>query len=381
MIDVRNKPLFLKEVPQDVSHFLEAPTPSGSYPYELDISQVTGNVQAIDSRMLFHMVGDTGSLRHSDFQQLVANELALQINNGSEKGAVPSFLFHLGDVVYNHGEVQEYPRQFFVPYEIYPAPIFALAGNHDADINPITERPYESLYAFRKVFCDTKPREIAFSGGSTRKSMIQPHVFWVLKTPLANFIALYSNIPKFGYIPEEQKSWFIDRLKEANKERPNKALIVCLHHAPYSADTNHGSSKNMIQFLETSFLEADVRPDIVFSGHVHNYQRFSKQYPDGTTVPFIVAGAGGYADLHRIAQTDDNLAEDDDPVFDGVQLENYCDDRYGFLKIAMEKTAGGLQLIGQYYTIPKNALQLKNWDTELFEQFRIPIIHRECSVQ
>ena len=34
--------------------------------------------------------------------------------------------------------------------------------------------------------------------------------------------------------------------------------------------------------------------DIVFAGHVHNYQRFSAPLHGKNKVPFIVAGAGGY---------------------------------------------------------------------------------------
>jgi hypothetical protein len=37
------------------------------------------------------------------------------------------------------------------------------------------------------------------------------------------------------------------------------------------------------------FTAMGIRPDIVFSGLVHNYQRFAKHYPDGTHLPYIVA--------------------------------------------------------------------------------------------
>jgi hypothetical protein len=35
-------------------------------------------------------------------------------------------------------------------------------------------------------------------------------------------------------------------------------------------------------------------PDVVLSGHVHDYQRFSAPLYNKKDVPFIVAGAGGY---------------------------------------------------------------------------------------
>jgi hypothetical protein len=204
-----------------------------------------------------------------------------------------------------------------------------------------------------KVFCDTKSQPVPFAEDSKRQSNIQPNVYWTLKTPLANIICLYSNVPRFGSITAEQKEWFIEELKSAKIEAGEKALILCIHHAPYSADTNHGSSMPMQLFLNAAFETADITPDIVFSGHVHNYQRFTKLYPNGKEVPFIVAGAGGYADLHKIAPTNDFSFPDKNSLLNNVVLEKYCDSTYGFLKVALEKKDGRLVIDGVYYTIPQ----------------------------
>ena len=148
------------------------------------------------------MVGDTGSLRSPDFQKNVVGQMVRQYQH---TGDHPQFLYHLGDVVYNHGEASQYQRQFFDPYKHYPAPIFAIAGNHDSDVNP-DAAPYNSLEPFMTVFCDTSPHTVAFSGGSERKSMVQPNVYWTLNTPLANIIGMHSNVPKFGIVTEEQRA-------------------------------------------------------------------------------------------------------------------------------------------------------------------------------
>jgi hypothetical protein len=124
-----------------------------------------------------------------------------------------------------------------------------------------------------------------------------------------------------------------------------------MHHAPYSADINHGASLPMIDFLEGVFAETGIRPDIVFSGHVHNYQRFIKQYDDLAVVPYIVAGTGGFDELHPIALTDNEGFTAEDSRFDGVSLENNCDTKHGFLKISLERNNRGLTLTGDYYTV------------------------------
>ena len=40
----------------------------------------------------------------------------------------PSFLYHLGDIVYKFGGATDYYSQFYEPYAHYPAPIFAIPG-------------------------------------------------------------------------------------------------------------------------------------------------------------------------------------------------------------------------------------------------------------
>jgi len=342
-------PVIKKDQPDDSYKFRPLPKPTGKYPYHLAVADVCAGIS--DQQVVFHMVGDTGSVRKADFQRMVAGIMAGQYQTGSDKSR-PQFLYHLGDVVYNYGEAEHYYDQFFKPYEDYPGPILAIAGNHDSDVNPDSTVRYQSLDAFAAVFCDTVARPIIFSRNAARTSMVQPNIYWTLETPLANIIGLHSNVPKYGVITDEQRNWFIDELKTADRERPGKLLIVCLHHAPYSADINHGSGLPMIGFLEGVFNETGIRPNIVFSGHVHNYQRFSKTYADGVIVPYIVAGAGGYDELHAVATTDDERFTADNPLFNGVQLAHYCDTKHGFLKIGIEKTATGLTLTSEYYTLP-----------------------------
>ena len=367
----RTKPVFKKNTIDDSFNVRPVPSPSGNLPYHLRLDQL--KVPANDQKMVFHMVGDTGSAKQPEFQRLVAAEMISQFNEAPTPEDQPLFLYHLGDIVYHFGEAEEYFRQFFEPYQHYPGPIFAIAGNHDSDVNPSAKVPYNSLDAFTRVFCDTQSRIDPLARGTGRKTMIQPNVYWTLETPLADFIGLYSNVPKFGAVNEEQKNWFIEELKAAAVNRANKVLIVCIHHAPYSADTNHGSSQPMITFLEDSYKQAGVKPDIVFSGHVHNYQRFSKQYADGSTVPYIVSGAGGYVTLFPIAPLNDNEFPDDSDLLKNVHLDNYCDDKHGFLKIALEKTAAGLSLTGGYYTIPHTLKTGKNVPVHLFDQFTLDL--------
>lgn len=342
-------PVFKKNQPDDSFKYQPLPTPAGQYPYHMSLAEIVTDPP--EDKMVFHMVGDTGSVRNPSFQKLVVAQMLRHFKENGSEADDPQFLYHLGDVVYNFGEASEYQKQFFAPYERYPAPIVAIAGNHDSEVNP-DSRPYKSLDAFTAVFCDTERRTVPFSGSAGRKSMNQPNVYWTLETPLATIIGLHSNTPKFGIVTEEQREWFRQELRSADKLRPEKAVIVCIHHSPYSADINHGSSIPMIAFLEAAFAETGVKPDVVFSGHVHNYQRMEKQYADGDKVLFIVAGGGGYDELHPVASEDDDRFTNDNPMFKDVDLMNFCDDKHGFLKVEIERTDNGMKICGEYYSIP-----------------------------
>src|SRR5207302_10836302 len=92
-------------------------------------------------------------------------------------------------------------------------------------------------------------------------------------------------------------------------------------------------------------------PDMVLAGHVHDYQRFTRRLASNNRqIPCLVAGAGGYHNLHAVAKV--NGAEPTPPVTmpvsgDTVTLESYVDDRPGFLRL----DAGPGAIAGQYYTV------------------------------
>lgn len=377
MNKIVDKPLLLKGQFADANKFRPLPPPVGKWPYNLDIGEVEPAIAGKENELVFHMVGDTGSAKDLSFQRLLAQQLIKQAKVGENK---PQFLYHLGDIVYDHGEKDEYPAQFFKPFENYPGPIFSIPGNHDAEINLLNESPYQSLDGYMDVFCDSRQRYVKFSEGSERKSMIQPNVYWTLNTSVATIIGLYGNVAKFGVISEEQKKWFIEELKKHALDINGKVLIVCLHQSPFSADLNHGSSLAMIEFLDNAYKEAGVKPDIVFSGHVHNYQRFIRSYPDGTRIPYIVAGAGGYALLHPLAKEGNRMISTDSDLFKDVKLVKYCFEQYGFLKIRIVRTETKLSLIGEYYTIPLNAKYDTDFDATLYDRFEILLKQSEMTM-
>jgi hypothetical protein len=110
-------------------------------------------------RIVFHAIGDSGSSRDG---MLYADELSVADRltmdcNITETANRPAFLLHLGDVVYDFGESRYYYDQFYARFRDYPAPIFAIPGNHDSFVVPNTPEGEYPLDIFMRNFCAERP--------------------------------------------------------------------------------------------------------------------------------------------------------------------------------------------------------------------------------
>jgi acid phosphatase type 7 len=331
-----------KHLPRGNQKFQPLPDPTGDAPYHLLLEDVLSHteIQKIkdERNIIFHCVGDTGGVKDPAPQQLVANGI---------ESTRASIFYHLGDVVYYNGESEEYYPQFYEPYQYYQNPIFAIPGNHDGD--PLPGGDEESLFAFNRNFCadpkDAK-KPSPDSGEVNKSPMIQPNVYWTLVAPYVTVIGLYTNVPEGGQVHSDQVSWFEKELKSADS---NNALIVALHHPVFSMDKFHTGGQAMLDLLDNAFDKTGVIPDAVLTGHVHNYQRFTRTHSTGKEVPYIVAGAGGYWHLHWMQNDVSAMSLPEKvPDRDDVILEKYCDDHHGFMRLQVTPK----KLIGNYYIAP-----------------------------
>jgi hypothetical protein len=296
-------------------------------------------------QMVFFSVGDTGDINATGFTGDLAKQMEALYNNSPANGQ-PSYLYHLGDVVYYNGETIDYRDQFYDPYKFLNSTIFAIPGNHDGQVivnkgDPPDPEP--SLKGFFANFCDSK-REPSQSS-PYRLTMNQPWPYWVLNTPLATFIGLYSNVD--GSLDDStgnqhpQFNWLISQLKAADT---GKALILAVHHCPFSLDSDHGGYGDILDAIDQAAAASGNRhPDLVLSGHVHNYQRFSRKIGNAV-YPYIVAGNGGYAKvatMHKLQLNPTTKAQITTPfptTETGVTLEKYNQTLPGFLRLTVSKT-------------------------------------------
>ena len=293
--------------------------------------------------IVFQVIGDSGATAAKTFGAMIKVSDAVT-NDFHTSNAVnrPAFLYHLGDVVYNFGEWNYYYDQFYEPYRNYPAPIFAIPGNHDSFILPGTAAADDPLTTFMRQFCATDTVVTKEAGSLHRTSMMQPGVYFSLDAPYARIIGLFSNAledpgvissesatasaavgkkgagkkgsaqktkaagtAKWPTVPDYQLDFLTAQLQNIKTSNYAGAVILTMHHPPFtyspgtsnSGGGNHGGSPAMLAEIDAICKQVGVYPHAVISGHAHNYQRFTRSLNLGGksySVPFIICGDSGH---------------------------------------------------------------------------------------
>ncbi len=330
----------------DVAGVQPVPQPAGSAVEPILIlaavygSQGETRTQAIQQsgQIVFHCVGDTGSAEGPKTQSLVADKMVSDFTE-ADAADVPSFFFHLGDVVYYFGEATYYYDQFYEPYRSYPAPIIAIPGNHDGIVYPGDPAP--TLQGFLRNFCSAAPVPSPDAGGLVRTTMIQPGVYFTLEAPFVRILGVYSNVLEdpgvisdqngtYSTLDERQLTFLKTALARVKSDNFTGAVIIATHHPPYTGASDHGGSPVMLQEIDDACQAAGVWPHAVFSGHAHNYQRFTRTV-NSLQIPYVVAGGGGHAPLSRMRST----YRTPYPIDSTLTLESYDDTDYGYLRVVV----------------------------------------------
>lgn len=326
-------------------------------------------------KIIFHALGDSGAsnVRKYGNELKVSDQVTVDCNRSDEANQ-PAFLFHLGDVVYNFGESQYYYDQFYEPFRNYPAPIFAIPGNHDSFIVPGTPTNKRPLTTFQRNFCAEKPVITPEAGSLHRTAMTQPGVYFALDAPFVRVIGLFSNAledpgvisnkdGKWPTVTDKQLKFLSAQLKRIKIEKYKGAVLLATHHPPYSyspppdqngSGGNHGCSSVMLRQIDEICLQEGVYPHAFLSAHAHNYQRYTRIMKFGNSeidVPFIVCGDGGH-NVNPIVRSSKGHPPEEPHTGSRVDyleskkaaikakqllLEKYNDTNYGYLRIHVDK--------------------------------------------
>lgn len=227
----------------------------------------------------FAMVGD---LAQGKAEQ---NAIAFQISK-----AAPDFLVALGDIVYSGGRVSEYLHHFWTTYNDPPAtsaktgaplmasiPFYPVIGNHDADMAKLPETPdaLGAFYFFHGPLNGPglgpwntplgKDAKVAAAFRAAAGTSYPALCVYSFDYGAAHFVMLDTN--SYNTASLLQIAPWVEKDLQASKQ-PWK--IVCFHAPAFHTSPQHYTEQKM-RLLEPVFAAGGV--DMVFAGHVHNYQR------------------------------------------------------------------------------------------------------------
>ncbi len=336
--------------------------------------EVVKGIQAA-GQIVFHSVGDTGASNvHKYGNEIsVADQLSNDFHAAPAGSSRAAFLYHLGDVVYDFGESRYYYDQYYEPFRNYPAPIFAIPGNHDSFVVPNTPAKDFPLTIFARNFCAPKPVITQEAASLHRTATTQPGVYFTLDAPFVRVIGLFSNAledpgvissekGKWKTVPDLQLAFLTAQLQRIKTENYAGAVLLAAHHPPFSysppshsggAGGNHSSSTTMLREIDAICKAQGVYPHAVLSGHAHNYQRYTRKVNFGGknfTVPFIVCGDSGH-NVNPLVQSRGGVTPPDPAVgaqvnyldpnpavqAGGLVIEKFDHTNYGYLRIAVNK--------------------------------------------
>ncbi|MBW8797731.1 MAG: metallophosphoesterase [Streptomyces sp.] len=270
-------------------------------------------------RFSFMVIGDTGE---GDDSQYAVVPGFLKASQDTDFTVIAS------DVIYPVGTTDDYGSKFFRPYRDYPAPIYAIPGNHDW---------YEDLGAFMRVFCDDapalpaepRPRPLTRAWWRTllwhrprpadeqlltearklrprpEQTAVQPGPYWAIDAGPVRIVGIDTGL--LGTIDAEQGAW----LREVSRGPRPKILVT---GSPLYVDGEHhpcvieggGTVDDIVRDPAHHYVAA-------IGGDIHNYQRYPVDV-DGRTIQYVVAGGGG-AFMHATHTippvTIANVTEDD----------------------------------------------------------------------
>ena len=230
-----------------------------------------------DKPIRFVAVGDMANGKPE--QNRIAYRISLQ---------KPDFLVALGDIVYSGGRVSEYMHHFWTTYNDVDAPgektgaplmasvpFYPVIGNHDADQVKLPDYP-DALGAF---YFFSVPKNGPGIGPWNTPLGKDARIATAFRTATgaeypalneysfdygpAHFLCLDSN----NYAGVEPLQPWVEKDLLASRQ-PWK--FVCFHAPAFNTSPQHYSEQKL-RLLAPVFERCGV--DVVFAGHVHNYQR------------------------------------------------------------------------------------------------------------
>jgi acid phosphatase type 7 len=397
---------------------IPTPPPAGLLRLKLkDVAAQEARAVKETGTMSFHTVGCSGDFANLPPGLRVAEAMAAQIAKphgfgGTAAAAAPSFLFHLGDIVYKADDPKEplgkdqavmYNKQFYTQFKGYTPRIFAIAGNHDCKAHPGEKPKKSAMFHFLQNFCATKQKPSPDNQtDDKRPTMVQPYPYWLLETPVAYIIGLFTNDINGGQLDDPmsvagpQYNWLVKTLQTIKAAADGKALFLALHYPPYSGAGNFaqrgdpnlgptprrnppaGTLQPLGILLQHAFQQTGQYPDVVLSAHAHLYQRLTYTLAGGRQIPYLIVGSGGHVPIENLCVScwEAKLPVKKPPFDivmprglslppgDTVQVVAFNDGETGFLRLTVESKRQ--RITGEFFALEADS---KSTKASLFDSF------------
>jgi len=204
----------------------------------------------------------------------------------------PDFVVVPGDIVYSYGLISEYRKKFWPVYNADQAdtagapimrsiPFIAAVGNHDADSRDLDKRPDALAYYmfWEQPLNGPAGKEggaiVPFLRGAEANKKAFLEAAGDAYPRMTNYSFDYGNahwtvIDSDTYVDwtdKEITDWVAKDLADAKEATWH---FVMFHHPGFNSSKAHYEEQHM-RLLSPVFEKGNV--DVVFNGHVHNYQR------------------------------------------------------------------------------------------------------------
>jgi predicted phosphodiesterase len=229
----------------------------------------------------FAVIGDIGALTKDQ------RKLATIMNDLN-----PDFVAVPGDIVYESGLIENYTQKFWPIYNaeitdsmgaplMRKIPFIAAVGNHDAEDRDMDKTPTALSYYY---FWEQPLNGLNLQEGSSMVPVLKgsdknKNAFYKAAGKaypmMTNFSYNYANAHWTVIDADTYVDWTDTTLlnwvkNDLNNAKDVKWHFVLFHHPGFNSSTVHFEQQHM-RLLSPIFEAGNV--DVVFNGHVHNYQR------------------------------------------------------------------------------------------------------------
>jgi uncharacterized membrane protein HdeD (DUF308 family) len=262
----------------------------------------------------FLVIGDTGEGDPSQYS-LISRYLALGKNDDIK------FLVVSSDVIYPAGSMQDYEANFYLPFQGFAKPIYAIPGNHDW---------YDALEGFNANLLEPKAARAAMQGrveadlgltstGMRRidrllaeaqrlrqiynvKSGSQRAPFFELQT--ADFALLAIDTGILRSVDQRQWAW-LERALERSRSKFTMAIVGHPRFAGGLGTPSHAEGHDVAdsagQFAALYQLLTSHGVSIAMAGDTHDFEYYRESFGSGDSARvmhhFVNGGGGAYLSI------------------------------------------------------------------------------------